>query len=61
MVSSKGNSYTAVDENGDVIDFTYNGVDAIEITNGYVSDGGLYFPGFGGTYQKTADLSHNVS
>lgn len=61
VVSSKGNSYTAVDENGDVIDFTYNGVDAIEITNGYVSDGGLYFPGFGGTYQKTADLSHNVS
>ena len=61
VVSSKGNSYTAVDENGDVIDFTYNGVDAIEITNGYVSDGGLYFPGFEGTYQKTADLSHNVS
>ena len=61
VVSSNGNSYTAVDENGDVIDFTYNGVDAIEITNGYVSDGGLYFPGFEGIYQKTADLSHNVS
>ena len=55
--SSNGNSYTAVDESGiDVIDFIYNGTDAIEITNGYISTSGATFPGFGGVYNKMSEF-----
>ena len=55
--SSNGNSYTAVDESGiDVIDFIYNGTDAIEIANGYVSTSGATFPGFSGVYSKISEF-----
>ena len=54
IVSSDGNSYTAMDEYGNEVDFIYNGIDSIEITNA-VNTGGMYFPGFEGTYEKTQD------
>ncbi len=54
IVSSDGNSYTAMDEYGNEVDFIYNGIDSIEITNA-VNTGGMYFPGFEGTYVKTQD------
>lgn len=60
VVSSKGGHYTAVDEYGGVVDFSYNGIDAIEISTSS-NMGGAYFPGFDGVYKKTKDLPHNVS
>lgn len=54
--STNGNSYTVVDEYGDVVDLTYNGVNQITITNSSVV-GGLNFPGLEGNYNKTADFS----
>lgn len=56
VVSSNGNSYTAVDENGNVVDFIYNGLNSIEVTNAD-NTGGLNFPGFEGTYTK---ISENI-
>ncbi len=63
VVASDGNNYTAVDADGNVISYYYNGVDTLEITdnNPVGTLGGMYFYGFTGTYYKTADLSHNVS
>lgn len=60
VVSKKGGNYTAVDEFGTVIDFYYNGIDTIEISNSG-SMGGAYFPGFNGIYYKVKDLPHSVS
>ena len=54
--SSKGDSYTAVDDDGNVIDFIYNGVDSIEIVGGQVAGGGMGFPGFEGLYQKMTEF-----
>lgn len=56
VVSSSDNNYTAVDTDGNVIDFYHNGIDTIEIQNDANSVlYGLYFPGFNGTYRKTED------
>lgn len=60
VVSTKGGNYTVVDEFGTVIDFYYNGIDTIEISNSG-SMGGAYFPGFNGIYYKVKDLPHSVS
>lgn len=60
VISTKGGNYTAVDEFGNVIDFFYNGIDAIEISNGG-NMGGASFPGFNGVYYKVKDLPHNVN
>ncbi|GAA6293175.1 hypothetical protein F220043C3_16090 [Enterocloster asparagiformis] len=58
VVSSSDNNYTAVDTDGNVIDFYHNGIDTIEIQNDANSVlYGLYFPGFNGTYRKTEELS----
>ena len=54
VVSNDGETYTAVDDSGNVVIFTYNGWDKIEIT--YADNtGGMYFPGFEGTYRRTQD------
>lgn len=57
-----GRNGQAVDEAGNVIAFYYNGLDSLVITDGTGGTlGGVTFPGFSGTYQKTADLSMNAS
>ena len=57
-----GRNGQAVDEAGNVIIFYYNGIDSLVITDNNGSAlGGATFPGFSGTYQKTADLSMNAS
>lgn len=60
VVSSKDNTYTAIDEYDNVVMFYYNGIDKIEIKDS-PDIGGMYFPGFDGVYHKTKDLSHDVS
>ena len=52
---SDGNSYIAVDNSDNVVNFVYNGIDSIEITNAD-NTGGMNFPGFEGIYKKTADF-----
>ena len=49
----------AIDENGNTIYFEYNGSSKITVTSGD-NTGGMNFPGFTGTYQKTADLPKDV-
>lgn len=63
VVAVNGNNYTAADSMGNVIEFYYNGSDALEITDNNPAGtlGGMYFYGFTGTYNKTADLSDNAS
>lgn len=54
VISNDGETYTAVDDSGNVLIFTYNGWDKIEIT--YADNtGGMNFLGFEGTYRKTQD------
>ncbi len=52
-------SMYAIDENGNTIYFEYNGSSKITVTSGD-NTGGMNFPGFTGTYQKTADLPKDV-
>lgn len=61
VVSSNNCNYTAVDADGNIINFYYNGIDSIDISDDNDLLGGSYFPGFGGTYYKAEDLSHDVS
>ena len=61
VTANDGRNGQAADEYGNVISFYYNGVDTLEITDSTGSAlGGMNFPGFSGTYQKTADLSMNA-
>lgn len=60
MVPLGGDNYYAVDEYGNAIYITYNGIDGIDIScRGEF--GGAYFYNFDGYYYKTADISENVS
>lgn len=58
VVSTKENNYTAVDEFGNVIDIYFDGSGNAEVRDGNTGLGGMYFPGFEGIYQMTADFSH---
>ena len=61
VTANDGRNGQAADEYGNVISFYYNGVDTLEITDSTGGAlGGMNFPGFSGTYQKTADLSMNA-
>lgn len=60
MIDMGNNKYYAVDEQGNEVYITYNGVDGITIdSNG--DFGGISFPGFYGFYRKIEDLSKFVS
>jgi len=61
VVSSSNNYYVAQDDDGNRIDFTYNGIDTIEVVYSSGDFGGMRFLGFEGIYKKTEDLSQYVS
>lgn len=57
VVSSEDNHYTAVDDSGNAIDIYFDGIGNASVTD-HNTLGGLYFPGFTGTYQKAEDFSN---
>lgn len=61
VISSKENNYTAMNTDGNIINFYYNGIDKIEIgDDDNFNSYGLYFPGFNGVYNKTEEISSVV-
>lgn len=57
VISSKENNYTAMNTDGNIIDFYYNGIDKIEIgDDDNFGSYGQYFPGFNGVYGKAEDI-----
>lgn len=55
-----GSSYIAEDEDGNIIEFYYDGAETLEIRDdNYGTLGGISFPSFTGTYERSIEQSLN--